>query len=104
MQSIGASEFSLENLRKRLQDMSDEELIQFGKACRDMLTPQANLAGRHAKCSWCNYKKPEKNTAGGIRRLKISHMTSRSDNQSSPKSTAFLTKRRFAPYWKRPAG
>jgi hypothetical protein len=43
MQSIGASEFSLENLRKRLQRMSDEELILFGKACRDMLTPQANL-------------------------------------------------------------
>jgi hypothetical protein len=43
VQSIGASEFSLENLRKRLQDMSDEELIQFGKACKDMLTPQANL-------------------------------------------------------------
>jgi hypothetical protein len=43
VQSIGASEFSLENLRRRLQDMSDEELIRYGKACRDMLTPQANL-------------------------------------------------------------
>ncbi len=43
MQSIGASEFSLENLRKRLQDVSHEELIRYGKACRDMLTPQANL-------------------------------------------------------------
>jgi hypothetical protein len=43
MQSVGTSEFSLENLRKRLQDMSDEELIRYGKACRDMLTPQANL-------------------------------------------------------------
>ena len=32
---VGASEFSLENLRKRLQRMSDEELIQFGKACRE---------------------------------------------------------------------
>ncbi len=43
MQSIGACEFSLENLRKRLQDMSEEELIRFGEACRGMLTPQANL-------------------------------------------------------------
>ncbi len=43
MQSTGASEFSLENLRKRLQRMSDQELIQFGKACRELLTPQANL-------------------------------------------------------------
>jgi hypothetical protein len=44
MQSVGASEFNLENLRKRrLEHMSDEELKQFGKACRDMLTPQANL-------------------------------------------------------------
>ncbi len=40
---VGASEFSLENLRKRLQDMSDEELIRYGKACREMLTSQANL-------------------------------------------------------------
>jgi hypothetical protein len=38
MQSVGTSEFSLENLRKRLQRMSDEELIQFGKAARSMLT------------------------------------------------------------------
>ncbi len=43
MQSVGTSEFSLENLRKRLESLSDDELIQFGKACRDMLTPQANL-------------------------------------------------------------
>jgi hypothetical protein len=43
MQSVGVSEFNLENLRKRLLRMSDDELIQFGIACRDMLTPQANL-------------------------------------------------------------
>jgi hypothetical protein len=43
MQSVGASEFNLENLRKRLEGMSDEQLIQFGKAARSMLTPQANL-------------------------------------------------------------
>ncbi len=43
MRSVGTSEFNLENLRKHLQRLSDEELIQFGKACRGMLTPQANL-------------------------------------------------------------
>ena len=43
MQSVGASEFNLENLRKRLQRMSDEELTRFGKECRELLTPQANL-------------------------------------------------------------
>ncbi|MGB2662752.1 MAG: hypothetical protein WAK48_02035 [Candidatus Acidiferrum sp.] len=43
MQSVGTSEFNLENLRERLRRLSDDELIQFGKACRDMLTPQANL-------------------------------------------------------------
>jgi hypothetical protein len=35
--------FNLGNLREHLQCLSDDELIQFGKACRDMLTPQANL-------------------------------------------------------------
>jgi hypothetical protein len=43
MQSVGTSEFNLENLHKHLQRLSDDELIQFGKACRGMLTPQANL-------------------------------------------------------------
>ncbi len=43
MQSVGTDEFNLENIRKHLQRLSDEELIQFGKACRDMLTRQANL-------------------------------------------------------------
>jgi hypothetical protein len=43
MQSVGTSEFNLENLRERLQRMPDDELIRFGKACRALLTPQANL-------------------------------------------------------------
>jgi hypothetical protein len=43
MQSVGASEFNVENLRKRLERMSDDELTRFGKACRELLTPQANL-------------------------------------------------------------
>jgi hypothetical protein len=32
MQTVGASEFNLDSLRKRLQRMSDDELIQFGKS------------------------------------------------------------------------
>jgi hypothetical protein len=43
MQSVGASEFNLENLRERLQRMSDEELTRYGKERRELLTPQANL-------------------------------------------------------------
>ncbi len=43
MQSVDTNEFNLENIRKHVQRLSDEELIQFGKACGDMLTPQANL-------------------------------------------------------------
>jgi hypothetical protein len=43
MQSVGASEFNLENLRKRLQRVSGDGLIQFGKSCQELLTPQANL-------------------------------------------------------------
>ena len=34
MQSVGTNEFDLENIRKHLQRLSDEELIQFGKAGR----------------------------------------------------------------------
>ncbi len=58
MQRIGTSEFSLENLRKRLQKLSDDELIQFGKACREMLTPQSNL-GRPPRVvyAWQSYVK-----------------------------------------------
>lgn len=43
MQSVGTNEFNLENIRTHLQGLSDEELTRFGKACRDLLTPQANL-------------------------------------------------------------
>jgi hypothetical protein len=43
MQSVGTNEFNLGNLRERLQRFSDDELIRFGKECRELLTPQANL-------------------------------------------------------------
>lgn len=42
MQSVGTNELNLEDIRKHLQRLSDEQLIQFEKASRDMLTPQAN--------------------------------------------------------------
>jgi hypothetical protein len=40
---VDISSFNLGNIRERLQGMSDDKLTRFGKACRDMLTPQANL-------------------------------------------------------------
>jgi hypothetical protein len=43
MPGVDVSGFNLENLRERLQLMSDEELIRYGKACRELLTPQANF-------------------------------------------------------------
>jgi hypothetical protein len=42
-QSIGASEFNLEQFRERLRRMSDEELIRYGKASRSLLTPEGNF-------------------------------------------------------------
>ncbi len=43
MPGVDISGFNLENLRERLQRMSDKELIRFGKAASSLLTPQANL-------------------------------------------------------------
>jgi hypothetical protein len=33
----------LDQLRERLRGMTDEELLQFGKAARNMCSPEANL-------------------------------------------------------------
>jgi len=41
--SIAFSELSVEELRVRLQKMSDEELVKFGKAAAYMCSPKANL-------------------------------------------------------------
>jgi hypothetical protein len=41
--SIGFAEFDVEALRVRLQKMSDEELVKFGKAAWFMCSPGANL-------------------------------------------------------------
>ena len=41
--SIAFDEFDVEALRERLQQMSDEELVKFGKAARYMCSPKASL-------------------------------------------------------------
>jgi len=39
--SIAFDEFDVETLRERLQKMSDEQLVKFGKAARYMCSPEA---------------------------------------------------------------
>jgi hypothetical protein len=42
--SIGfTEEFDLAALQERLRKMSDEQLLSFGRAARDMCSPDANL-------------------------------------------------------------
>jgi hypothetical protein len=43
MQSIQLADFDIEDLRTRLRKMSDEELRNFGKAARQMVSPGANM-------------------------------------------------------------
>jgi hypothetical protein len=43
MQSIQFADFDLDTLRTRLRKMSDEELREFGKAARYMVSPKANM-------------------------------------------------------------
>jgi hypothetical protein len=43
MHSIGFADFDVDALRTRLQKMSDEELREFGKAARYMVSPAANM-------------------------------------------------------------
>ena len=42
MQSIQLADFERDALRTRLRKMSDEELREFGKAARYMVSPRAN--------------------------------------------------------------
>jgi hypothetical protein len=44
MQSIQLADFDRDALRRRLREMSDEELREFGKAARYMVSPGANMA------------------------------------------------------------
>jgi hypothetical protein len=43
MQSIQLTDFDVDALRTRLRKMSDEELLEFGKAARYMVSPRANM-------------------------------------------------------------
>jgi hypothetical protein len=43
MQSIQLADSDVENLRARLRKKSDEELRNFGKAARQMVSPGANM-------------------------------------------------------------
>jgi hypothetical protein len=43
MQSIQLAHLDVEELRRRLKKMSDEELREFGKAARYMVSPRANM-------------------------------------------------------------
>jgi hypothetical protein len=43
MQSIELATFDIDALRTRLRKMSDEELRQFGKAARYIVSPRANM-------------------------------------------------------------
>ena len=43
MQSIQLANFDVDALRARLQKMSDEQLRDFGKAARYMVSPLANM-------------------------------------------------------------
>jgi hypothetical protein len=43
MQSIGTSEFDVEELRARLRKMTDEELLRSGKNAAYMCSPWANM-------------------------------------------------------------
>jgi hypothetical protein len=42
MQSVDTTVFNLNELRTRLQDMTEAELLQFGKAARVMCSREAN--------------------------------------------------------------
>jgi hypothetical protein len=43
MQAIGTQNDDLEMLRERLRKMTDKQLLKYGRACRYMCTPEANL-------------------------------------------------------------
>jgi hypothetical protein len=43
MQAIGTQNDDLEKHRERLRKMTDKQLLEYGRACRHMCTPEANL-------------------------------------------------------------
>jgi|SRR5208283_639814 len=71
MPGINADSFNIEDLRSRLRNMTDAELLRFGKAARSMCSPEANLGNHRAKFSSFNCGKQERSGAGGTpRRLR----------------------------------
>jgi hypothetical protein len=51
MQSIGfKDEFHVAALRERLRKMSDEKLLRFGKAAKNMCSPYANMGQPPREC------------------------------------------------------
>ena len=49
--SIGFNEeFDIPSLQKRLREMSDEKLLQFGRDAKYMCSPDANLGQRPPAC------------------------------------------------------
>jgi hypothetical protein len=45
MPGIQTSTFNVEQVRERLRDMTDQELLRFGQAARNLCSPEANMAG-----------------------------------------------------------
>ena len=43
LQAIGTQDDDLETHRERLRKMTDKQLLEHGRACRYMCTPEANL-------------------------------------------------------------
>ena len=43
MQAIGTQNDDLEKHRERIRNMTDKQLLEYGRACRYMCTPEANL-------------------------------------------------------------
>jgi hypothetical protein len=43
MQAIGTQNDDLEKHRELLRKMTDKQLLEYGRACRHMCTPEANL-------------------------------------------------------------
>jgi hypothetical protein len=69
--SIGFNEeFDIQSLQKRLREMSDEKLLQFGRDARYMCSPYANLGQpprevfviqlKEAKLEWRSRQKVDK--------------------------------------------
>jgi hypothetical protein len=72
LQAIGTQNDDLEMLQERLRKMTDKQLQKYGRACRYMCTPEANLGKppqessiihlREARAEWeIRHPKPPEN-------------------------------------------